>query len=452
MRFFERFTWLHVLLLSALVAALAGAVTYFGRPATYTATSSLLLSDRPDIISGMVAGTGEATTGPALERLTVVMTSRSLRRKLVERFELADKFKLPAAEAVDALGAMSATKAMGADGLTVTVTCRGYRVPALAWRLPLRADDAHSLCADLANAYVEELRVHLRETELAQARQTREFLETQYQQLADGLAATEDKLEGLRTSYELVEPAAKAARLSDRIRAVEQAYTDASAEVSSTRNGLRAAEAKLDTVQVRRISSEAQSRNPVITSLEGHRAELQIELATELTRGKTEENRDVVQIQSAIEDIEEQLTELQETVLKEMSQGANPTWDAVDGKVVELHIALASAEARQNRYASMLGSARTNLADLPPVVRMYLDITRRQDLESQQLASVSQALWRARVEEERSSSTDAFTVLDEAAPPARKHGPPTLVTALAVFLALVLLQGLVIMDRRWFGG
>lgn len=452
MRFFERFTWLHVLLLSALVAGLAGAVTYFGRPASYTATSSLLLSDRPDIISGMVAGTGEATTGPALERLTVVMTSRSLRRKLVERFELADKFKLPAAEAVDALGAMAAIKAMGADGLTVTVTCRGYRVPAMAWRIPLRADEAHSLCADLANAYIEEMRVHLREADLAQARQTREFLETQYQQLTDDLASTEDKLEGLRTSYELVEPAAKAARLSDRIRAVEQAYTDASAEVSSTRNGLRAAEAKLDTVQVRRISSEAQSRNPVIASLESRRADLQIELATELARGKTEENRDVVQIQSAIGDIEEQLTEVQETVLKEMSEQVNPTWDAVAGKVVELHISLAGAEARQSRYASMLGSARTALADLPPVARMYLDITRRQDMESQQLASVSQALWRAQVEEERSSSTDAFTVLDKAAPPARKHGPPTLVTALGVFLALVILQGLVIMDRRWFGG
>ena len=452
MRFFERFTWLHVLLLSALVAALAGAVTYFGRPASYTATSSLLLSDRPDIISGMVAGSAGATSGPALDRLTVVMTSRSLRRKLVERFELADKFKLPAAEAVDALGSMSATKAMGADGLTVTVTCRGYRVPAMAWRLPLRADDAHSLCADLANAYVEELRVHLRETDLARARQTREFLETEYQQLTDDLADTEDKLEGLRTSYELVEPAAKAARLSDRIRAVEQAYTDASAEVSSTRNGLRAAEAKLDTVQVRRISSEAQSRNPVIGSLEGRRAELQIELATELARGKTEENRDVVQIRSAIEDIEEQLTEVQATVLKEMSEQVNPAWDAVAGKVVELHISLAGAEARQNRYASMLGSARTALADLPPVARMYLDITRHQDLESQQLASVAQALWRARVEEERSSSTDAFTVLDEAAPPARKRGPATLVTTLAVFLALVILQGLVIMDRRWFGG
>ncbi len=43
--------------------------------------------------------TGEATTGPALERLTVVMTSRSLRLKLVERFETLETTQAMAGDA-----------------------------------------------------------------------------------------------------------------------------------------------------------------------------------------------------------------------------------------------------------------------------------------------------------------------------------------------------------------
>ncbi len=451
MRFFERFTWLHVFLVSALLAALAGLFTYFGRPASFTATSSLLLSDRPDIVSGMIAGSDQALVGPQLDRLRVIVTSRTLRLKLVKQFGLAEKLGVSPTEAVDVLGRMTTVKPMGEDGLTIAMVCRGFRKPRLAYRYPLEASEARQLCADLANAYVSELRTNLRETDLAQAKQTREFLEGHYQALTGTLAETEDELQALRTSYELVEPAEKAARINDRLRVIEEAYTSASAEVSSTRNSLNAAQAKLDTVEVRRMSSEAQVRNPVLSSLEGRLAELQVELSTELARGKTEENRDVQQIHAAIEGIEEQLAEAEATVLKEMSEQVNPNYDSVMGTVIELHVALAGATARQSRYASMLGGARSDLSDLPPVARMYLDITRRQDLQAQQLVSVSQALWRAQVEEERSSTTDPFTVLDEAVPPVRRTGPPTALVTGAAFLVLLLLQGIIVMDRRMFG-
>lgn len=453
MRFFERFTWLHVFLVSALIAVLAGVLTYFGRPAAFTGTGSLLLSDRPDIVSGVVTGSGQAPdAGRSIERLLTVLRSRSLRLALVQQFGLAEKLRVPETEAVDVLGQMSAIKALGADGITIAVTCRGYRVPRLALRAPLAMADARALCADLANAYIKELGRHLRESDLQHARQAREFLATQHQELSEQLAVTEDELEGLRRDYELVDPEEKAARVSERIRTVEQAYAQAAAEVSSTRDSLSTAEKQLDSVQVRRISSEAQVRNPVIGTLEGRLAELHIEMATELARGKTEENRDVQQIRAAIEGIEQQLAQSRETVLQQMSDQVNPTHDTVAGRVIELHIALAGARARQSRYGSLLGAARSELADLPPVARSYLDITRRQQLQAEQLTAVNQALWLAKVEEQRSSTLEPFTVLDRAAPPVRHRGPPTLVTTLIVFGSVLLVLGVRIMDRRWFGG
>ena len=454
MRIFERFTWLHVLLISLLVAALVGVAAYHARPRSYRATASLLLSDRPDIVSGMVAGTNQATPpqAPALERMRVILTSRSLRKGLVDQFKLAERFHVTATEAVDALGGMTQVKLIGEDGLTVTVACQGYRAPRLALGYPLTFEDARTLCADLANAYLAQLRTHVREGDLEHARQSREFLQRQYAELTEGLASTEDELERLRTSYGLVEPADKASRVSERIRAIEQAYSDASAEVSSTENSLHAAEAELDGVQVMRISSQAQVRNPVLGSLEGRLADLQIQLATEVARGKTSENRDVVQIQSAIDDINQQIAQARETVLKEMAEQVNPTYDAVVGKVIDLHVSVAGARARQARYSALLGQARSDLAELPPVARSYLEITRRQDLQSQQLASVSQALWLAKVEEQRATEAEPFSILDEATPPIYGRGPGTVITALIAFGAVLLILGLLIIDRRWFGG
>ncbi|MCD6361023.1 MAG: hypothetical protein J7M38_09175 [Armatimonadetes bacterium] len=452
MRFFERFTWLHVFIVSALVAVAVAVLTWFGRSASFTATSSLLLSDRPDIVSGMVAGSGQPAPGRDLDRLLTVLHSRSVRLALVERFNLAEKLELTTPEAVDMLAHMSSIKALGADGIVISVTCRGYRAPGFAIRAPLAFEDARKLCADLANAYIEQLRLHLREADVKHARQIREFLEAQHQELSDRLAATEDELEGLRRDYELVDPADSASRINERIRAVEQACADAAAEVSSARDSLRAAEARLDTVQARRISSEAQMRNPIISSLESRLAELHIKLTTELARGKTSENRDVQQIQAAIEGIEQQLADARETVLKEMSEQVNPAYDTVVGKVIEMHISLAGAQAREARYRSLLNAARAELASLPPVARTYVDITRRQELQARQLAAVEQALWQARVEEARATSTEPFSVLDEAMPPTRRRGPATLLSALIAFGALVLIQGIIIMDRRWFGG
>ncbi len=453
MRFFQRFTWLHVFLVSALVALLAGAYTYLGRPAAFTATASLLLSDRPDIVSGVVAGTGQAPEAArSIERLLNVLRSRALRLALVRQFQLDSKLGVPEGEAVELLGQMSMPKALGADGITIAVTCRGFRVPQLAWGPRLPREEARRLCADLANAYVSQLREHVRQADLEHARQVREFLQARQQELTEQLAATEDELEGLRRDYELVDPQDKASRVSERIRAVEQAYADATAEVSSTRQSLRAAESQLDAVQVRRISSEAQVRNPVLGTLEGRLADLQVQMATELARGKTQEHRDVQQLQAAIADIERQLATTRETVLKEMAEQINPTHDTVAGRVIELHIALAGAQARQRRYASLLAAARAELGQLPPVARSYVEITRRQQLQAEQLAAVDKALWAAQVEEQRSTTIEPFAVLDQAAPPVRHRGPPTLLATLAGFGAVLLVLGTIIMDRRWFGG
>ncbi|MGC9318360.1 MAG: hypothetical protein ACP5KN_10070, partial [Armatimonadota bacterium] len=167
---------------------------------------------------------------------------------------------------------------------------------------------------------------------------------------------------------------------------------------------------------------------------------------------KTCQNRDVVQIQSAIDSIEAQLAGLEDTVVQQLSEQPNPLHDDAVQRVVDLRVQLAGARARKAETEALLAAARGRMAELPAVAREYMQIQRLRQVQSGELTSVEQALWKAEIEEERARSAEQFSVLDEATPPSERAGPATALSAGIAFVALMLLQGLFIIDRRWFGG
>ncbi len=454
MRLLESFTWLHVLVVSIIGGVLVGVVVQYGRPGTFTADSSLLLTDRPDVLAGAAAApAGTTAGGPSLHRLTAILVSRALRERVADRLGLAQKLGLDKAELVKVLLDMMTVKAIGEDGISVTVTVRGYvnpRVPALGYRISF--EDARPLSADIANAFVSELGAYVREAQLESASDTRRFLEERYEELSGELEDIEDRLEGLRAQYELLDPESNAARVGDRIRVLEQARGDDAAEADATASALAEAEAQLATTDARRITSSTESRNPVISSLEQELTRLRVDLATELASGKTAEHRDVVQLQSAIESIEAQVAELDSTVLANVGEQPNPLYDDAIKRVVELRVQLVGVRARRAENSALLAAARGEMSRMPAVARDYVAIQRDQQLRAEQVVSVERALWQARFEQARSQATEPFHVLDSATPPIDRHGPASLVAGLIGFGLLVLLQGLLVIDRRWFGG
>lgn len=456
MRRFESFTWLHVLIISALGTLLVAAAVHFLRPGSFTAESSLLISDRPDVTAGIAgAANAQAAAPPAssVERLKAIVVSRAVRERIVDKLQLAERARLSKAEVVRDLLNIATVKAIGEDGFTITVTMRGYANPRFAFfGYPFTYEEARQLSADIANAFLTELDGYVRELTIAHAADTRRFLEQEYRKLSGTLAETEDRLEDLRAQYELLDPETDAGRLADRIRTLEQARADAAAEADGAAGALRAAEAELDATEATRIASTVESRNPIISSLEQELTGLRIELATELAGGKTREHRDVQRIQASIDSVQEQIAELEDKVLKEVGEQINPLHDAAVQRVVEQRIQLASARARASELSRLLASARAEMARMPAVAREYVSIDRQQQLQAEQLAAVERALWAARVEEARARATEPFLTLDQAVPPIDRRGPATLLAGLIGFGALMLLQGLLIIDRRWFGG
>ncbi len=451
MRLIESMTWLHVLIISAIGGVIVAAVVHFTRPGIFVADTTVLLSDRPDALAAVTAGEPEA--GASLERLKAIAISRTVREQVIDALDLQNRLNTDKAELINRLVKITSIRDIGEDGMVIAVTLRGYADPRFAFfNFPIGFADARQLSADIANSYVAQLEDYLRQTNVASAREGREFLEKRYNELRDELDDIEDRLEGLRAQYELLDPDANAARVSDRIRVLEQARADAIAEADATASSLAAAEQQLEATEVRRISSSVESRNPLIASLEQELTRLRVDLATELAQGKTREHRDVQQIQASIDSTEAQIAELQETVVREVGEQPNPLHDEAVRRVVDLRVQLAGARARSSENSALLAQARSEMAQMPAVAREYVAIQRDQQVRADQLVAVEQALWQARLQEARGEVEAPFRVLDAATPPVERRGPPTLMAGLIGFVALMLLQGLLIIDRRWFGG
>jgi len=445
----DRLRWWHVFALSIIGACLVAGVIFFTRPATYAATASLLLNDQPDVLASLTSNSGDAV-GTEQERISTILASRQIRDRLVEKYALDDKLQVDKDFAAEMLSYMTHIISQG-GGLTITVSCRGYRKPQLALWSSMSMQDARRLCAELTNSYVAELDNYLSETALDQARKDRKFIEQARDNIQSELRDTEDSLQQLQTQYHLIDPDEKAMRTVDRVKAAQQAHAEAATQLEDVTSSLREARGQLRSVDALHVAKVVENRNPVISELEQKLAELQVDMAEQLASGKTAGHREVVQIQAAMDNINAQLKELEERVRGEFSQANNPTYDNLVSNVVELEIAGSGARARTAKSAALLAAAEARLAELPPVARDYATLKRKQQVQSELMASLTQSLAFAMIAEQRATTSSAFTVLDAAIPPSRRSGPPTLLAGGIAFVVFFITLGFNMIDRRAFG-
>ncbi|MFO7948319.1 MAG: hypothetical protein R6V19_16070 [Armatimonadota bacterium] len=444
----------HVLIIAFVGALLIGLLVAFLWPSTYRAYSSFLLPDsRLNAASGAGQNVNLDVGDPQQkqDRLWTVIVSRSLRKKLVQKHDLDEKFGVEVGYAVDMLEYITRVETIGGGGLKIICTLTGSKQFPLGLGHPLSEKEARELCAELANSYLEELDDFVRETNVATAQRQRKLLQQSKEEVETELQNTEQRLQQLQEQFDLIDPDSKTSRVVQRILSVQQAADNASAEVDDTATALREARSQLDQVDARRVASQAKMRNPVISNLEAELAELQVELATEMASGKTANNRDVQQIQTAIDNIKQQLRSVEAEVLKEASEQVNPAYDEVVGKVVNLEVALAGAKARQAKYASLKSSAQAELSMLPAIARDYAAIKREQTVQSNLLTSLTESLAQAQLQERTARSSDIFTVLDRAEAPSRRSSPTTWVVVLVTFIVLFVGFGLLLVDKRLFG-
>ena len=437
-----------------------GAVVFTVSPRRYTASTSLLISDRADAIGAitqpdaelLASAYGFMSGNTLVARLQAIAESRQTRKRVARKCDLARKLALDEDRTMRALEGMTRINSVGDGGVAGILVGMEIQVTTVARsrlgsRAGLSVEEAGQLCADLANEYVAALDAYVTETSVVSARGTREFIEERKEEVAADLKETEDHLQALQTKHELVDPDRAAAQSIDQNKTVVQAYAMAVAEGEGLANSLQTARALLTGEDATRIEREVTARNRVITVLEEKLAQLHVESATELEGGKRALHPDVLQIQAAIESTQQELDDLEREVLQEVSRQANPTYDVLLGKVVELEVSLAGVRARQAAYGAQWALAKDELRALPPVVREYVTLARQRELQSQLLSALAKQLELAAIEEKRVSS-GKFHVLDPATPPLRKSGPSVVRSAAITFCLLALTLGLIVAYRR----
>ena len=459
--------WLLVLLISVGGALAVGRLVYRLLPHSYTASSSMLISSQPDVIAAMIAGgTGNLAgaaagsdalasppTSDALGSLMAILSSREMLLRIVHKHDFRRELSLGESDAIEALSRMTRFKRISDLGVSVTVTCRGTRWPRRSFlhprhpfflSSPLSLEGARRLCAELANSYLTELDNYVTETNLRQAGEMREFLETSKQETDEQLQRIEQRLQSLQSHHAFLDPQNKAAQLLERMKTVEPAYAEAAARVEEVANMHRAAKAQLDGLAVMRISQEIMARNPVITSLEEKLAQLDVDLHTEQAIGKTDQHRDIVRLKTTMESVERQLRGIRAEVRQQVSRQTNPAHDAVVAKVVDLRTEMVGVEARKAQYARLRQALKTDAAQLPVVAREYIALKREQEQYTQLLGPLAQGLGLVALVEKYSRAS-RFRRLDTAVPPQRPGSSAVIlsvvITLLVLLLALLLVIG-----------
>jgi len=456
----DTLTWWRIVLLSSAAAVVVGGWVFAALPARYTASATLLVSHRPDVIasftqSGEVPlGDGALTnllTGePAwLKRLELILRSRRIAMHLVRKCKLAERSNADEDGAASALLKTTRIKLLEKAGVAIQVTCCGpSRLQECRGRRPsLSHDEARRLCAELANEYAVALDKYATEVSVGAARQTRQFIEKRQRQLEQDLAHTEDRLEALQTTHTLIEPQNKAVELVELTKEAARSYASAAAECEELAHSLQAARGRLAEEDAMRIAEEVTARNPVIAALEEKLAELRVQLATELESGKAPSHPDLLDLQAAIDSTEHQLDELAEEVRQQVSRHANPAYDAIMSKVVALEVALSGVQARKAMHHAQLAQAREQIVGFPPVVREYVTLARERQLQSELLTTLARRLELAAIEEQR-ESTARLDVLDAAVPPRAKSGPSSVRSAELTFAVVAIVLSLAVAHRR----
>ncbi len=441
-------------------AAVAVAVYYYGGT-SYQATTAVLFpaaggaAPAPPVLAeeaGGVAG-GEPAAAPGglvgTDKFQLLLESRSLQDTLIRRYDLQKRLGLDLGLTRETLARMLKFTAVPGTGLTVVTTVRGCRAPVPgAWYIPaLDREAARVLAAELANGCLEELKAQITEINTNDAQAAYDFLRQNTLQARDRLREVEMRLENLQSREHFLDPQGKAAQVTERIKAVESGRDTSRAREQELARSLGVARSKLEKADALAVSTEVETRNPVIGTLEQKLADLRLSRATALAQGKTEQHRDVVLLTAEIAEAERQLAELENEVLKEVAKSANPEYTDLLRSVTSQEIELAGVRARERAYARLLTSANEALAALPPLSRQYASLARERETLTGLTADLERRLEEAALRT-KGAARDPFYVLDKAVPPEYGEGPYVGRAAVIAFLVLFALLWLITAIRR----
>jgi uncharacterized protein involved in exopolysaccharide biosynthesis len=232
----------------AVIGGSLGFVLCLFQPLHYSAQSSFVVQHTPRPSQAVAAMTASPLAGQFFPGVSMIdlylamLRSQTVSERIVERFDLQRAWQLP-------------TMLQARQRLARRVALESARRDGVVW---ISVQDEHpQRAAAIANQYIEELRLLLRQFALEDARQRRGFYEAQHAKALEALAQAQRELQasGFDRAALRVEP-----------RAAAEAYGRMQAEVTAAELRLAAA---------RRVRAED---SPEVRSLLGELASLRTQL------------------------------------------------------------------------------------------------------------------------------------------------------------------------------
>lgn len=396
------------LVASAVAAALIVALLASFVSAPVYQASITVMVDRSGFTAGFAADLTGVSQQAIVDTLAEIVKSRAVAERAMERL------KVPREDREAVLNRLQA-------GLRVQ-RVRGADI------IRISADGpTPQQAADTANAVGDAFLDWHVASQRSQAAAGREFIERQLAIVDGELHAAENSLASYKTIGDQVALSEQTTLAVTKGAEFEAQRRAAAAERQGVEASLNKARAELSRLAPTVPSAFVTSEDPVAGELRSELAKLEVDLAT-LREQLTARHPRVTAIEARIEEVKNALKQRAAQRLASETAGANPLYQDLAGRIIQLEVERDALRARETALTSVVNRYNRDARSLPPKEIKLARLTRDLKVAEDTFLLLSEKLQEARIAE--ASIVGELRIVDRAVPPATPIAPRTRLNAM----------------------
>lgn len=296
------------------------------------------------------------------------------------------------------------------------------------------------LSADMANAYIAELRTFDRENNLFIGRKQRLYIEDQLKRAESQLAEAEEALKRFQEAHPTLVPPDKSSEYALKGLDLTAKLTESDVALHEMSGQLARARKSWDAGGPENISPEAVIDSPVISELRARLAKLEVERAT-LLEDFTDVHPDVVKLTQEIDNTNERLRSEINRIIGGQAGSVSPAHQELLKQLVLLEVNYDGLKSRRAALSDAISQLEKKMSGLPADEIQYLRLLR--DMKTIETVYTTLRVEHAKALATEGRDIDNFIVLDKAVPDDEPAKPRVLLT-LAASLVVGLMLGIAV--------
>ncbi len=294
---------------------------------------------------------------------------------------------------------------------------------------------------DIANAVVDAFIDYNQELNTVEARNAREFIESQLLAVEADLYKAEEELQRYRETEKVIAPSEEGRAILNRLTELEKAKAEAAVSLSQINHQLEELHNRLAAETPTTITSTTISSNPLVSHYRLRLADLETQLSLAEQQYSADHPK-VILLQAEIEQVHAQMAEEVERIISTETMAVNPNYQALLQQVVTLEVEAIALEARQKALEGQIAQVDLSLSSLPEKEVRLTRLVRNQSVMEQLYLLLKNKYEEYRITE--SVKAAGVSIVDRAVTPQNPVKPrKKLNVAIAGFLGIFISVGLV---------